>query len=153
MSLFESLGEKDSFSREFNRHESVCGVLLSIIARNGTMAKVELSAFNTVISTHEIFAGRSKQAYQRMVEEILSIHKQHGWEVLAEEAARHVPEDIRSTVFALAVDLVFADRKVDMQEEFIIERIQRILKITDDDAKNIVNVLAIKNGMQPANAA
>lgn len=153
MNLFGSLSEKNNFDREFNRHESVCGVLLSIVARNGNMAKVELEAFNTIISTHEIFAGRSKQAYHRMVEEIMAIHKQHGWEVLAEAAARHVPDDIKSTVFALAVDLAFADRRVDMQEEFIIERIQHILEISEDDAKNIVNVLAIKNGMQSANAA
>lgn len=153
MSLFGALEERDDFDKDFTPQESVCGVLLSIIACDGDIAKIELDAFNAIVSRHVIFAGRSKQAFHRMIRDILSIRKQHGWEVLAEAAARHVPDDIRSTVFALAVDLVFADGRVDMQEEFIIERIRGILEIAEDDARNVIQVLAIKNGMPATNAA
>lgn len=56
------------------------------------------------------------------------------------------PPDARQVVFSLAVDFVLADGTVEDEEKELIGYLQSKLRVTDDQASTIVNVLALKNG-------
>jgi len=64
---------------------------------------------------------------------------------LTEHAARSVPKAYRLSVFAHVVDLIMADRVVLQSERQFVERLQILLKISDEDASRIARALKIKN--------
>ena len=147
MGLFSGFGGKDLLDREFNTYEAASGVLLSIVASDGDISDEEVDTFSLVANRHPIFALQSPHEFRRMIDEQFSILRKRGWEALADKASSHVPANLRPTIFALAVDLVLADGRVEATEERLIESLRKKLGVDEGDAKRIVDVLALKNGI------
>lgn len=148
MGLFSGFMGKDPLEKEFNTYEAASGVLLSVVASDGEISDEEVDAFVFVANRHPIFVDQSPHDFRRMIDEQFSILRKQGWEVLADKAALHVPARLRATLFALAVDFVLADGRVEAAEERLIETLRAKLGIGPDDARKIVEVLALKNGVQ-----
>ncbi|SDU00376.1 tellurite resistance TerB family protein [Stappia sp. ES.058] len=147
MGLFGNLGGKSPLEKDFNIHEAVSGVLLSVVASDGDISDEEVDAFNFVVNRHAIFSSQAPHDFRKMIDAQFSILRKNGWETLAEKAASHVPPNLSGTVFALAVDFVLADGQVESAEEQLIESLRRKLGIDEDDAKSVIQVLALKNGV------
>lgn len=148
MGLFGGLtGKNDPLEKEFNSFEAISGVLLSVVASDGDISDEEIDAFNFVANRHPVFVSQSPHDFRSMIDEQFSILKKHGWSVLAEKAASYVPPSLKGTVFALAVDFVLADGQVEVAEEQVIEALRSFLEIKESDARTVVQVLALKNGV------
>lgn len=147
MGLFSGFAGKNPLDKDFNAYEAASGVLLSVVASDGEISGEEIDAFVFVANRHPIFVNQSAQDFRRMIDEQFSILRKHGWDVLANKAASFVPPNMRGTVFALAVDFVLADGQIDVAEERLIGSLRDKLGIAEDEAYNIVKVLALKNGM------
>ncbi len=147
MGLFGSSKREDPLDRVFNTYEAVCGVLLSVVASDGDVADDELDGLVFVVNRHPIFADQSVPDFEKMIEEQFSILAEHGWEVLIEKAASHVPSKVSGTVFALAVDFVMTGDQSRSDEESLIESLRRMLRIGEAEAKAVIQVMALKNGI------
>ena len=147
MGLFSGFAGKNPLDKDFNTYEAASGVLLSVVASDGEISDEEVEAFVFVANRHPIFVSQSGHDFRRMIDEQFSILRKHGWDVLANKAASHVPPKLRGTVFALAVDFVLADGQIDEAEERLIGTLREKLNIDEDDARRVVEVLALKNGI------
>lgn len=147
MGLFSGFRGKDPLDRKFNTYEAASGILLSVLASDGEISDTEVEAFNFVANRHPIFASQSAQDFRIMVEEQCSILRRHGWEVLADKAASCLPDQMRGTLFTLAVDFVLADGRVEAAEENMIDSLREKLHISDEDARKTIEVLATKNSI------
>jgi hypothetical protein len=56
-----------------------------------------------------------------------------------------IAPDLRAPTFALAVDVVLADGRLDGQENSFIDQLQTALQIEGDLVRQILDVLLIKN--------
>ncbi|MFH1796095.1 MAG: tellurite resistance TerB family protein [Pseudomonadota bacterium] len=146
MGLFSGFGSKDLMDKEFNTFEAASGVLLSVVASDGEISDEEVDTFSLLANRHPIFVQQSPHEFRRMIDEQFSILRKRGWEALADKASSHLPSNLRPTVFALAVDLVLADGRVEVAEEKMIDSLRRKLGVEEEDARRIVEVLALKNG-------
>lgn len=66
-------------------------------------------------------------------------------EVLLPACAAVVPEEWRTSLFTLAVELVFVDGRTAEREEHFVDALQAALVVDDETAKKIVEVLLIKS--------
>lgn len=147
MALFGGFKGRNPLDRKFTDHEAAHGILLSVIASDGDIGDEEVDTINLIVNRHPIFRTQSAADHKRMVDEQLSILRKQGVDVLSEKAAGDLPERLRATVFALAVDFVLADGQVDQAEERLIEKLRSQLGIGLEDAEAVVGVLSQKNGI------
>ena len=63
-----------------------------------------------------------------------------------QQAARAIPARLRSVVFAVAVDLMLADNRLERAERRFVQRLATDLKVRAALADDIVRVMLIKNG-------
>jgi len=64
---------------------------------------------------------------------------------LLDRCAASLPEKLHETAFANACDIVLADGVVEPEEEEFLEKLQRKLDVSGDEALSIVEVMIIKN--------
>ena len=61
------------------------------------------------------------------------------------ECVPALPEELRETVFANACDIILADGVVEGEEKALLEKLQKKLELSGDEAMDIVKVMVIKN--------
>ncbi len=65
--------------------------------------------------------------------------------ILLDRGIPLVPQELRPTAFAIATDVVFADGYVAESERAVLDLLQDCLRIRDDFAEKIIEVLLVKN--------
>jgi hypothetical protein len=64
---------------------------------------------------------------------------------MLDAACLFIPSDFKPTIFALAADLILIDDEIDAGEEKLLAHISRQLKLEDELAQKIVDVMVLKN--------
>ncbi|MEZ5937338.1 MAG: TerB family tellurite resistance protein [Hyphomonadaceae bacterium] len=64
---------------------------------------------------------------------------------LAERAAMRLPKDMRLSAFAHACDIVLADSKVAMEEQWLIQMLIDTFELPHDQVRDVMRVLSWKN--------
>lgn len=146
MGLFDKFRSTVSSNVAFTLQEATSGVLLSVVASDGNISDDEAEYFRFVANRHPVFRDQSPAEFNRMIDKMLGLLKRWGWDVLIDKCAVDIPKEFKPTVFALAVDFVFADGSVEDEETKLIGRLQQGLEIPNDIAESVVEVLAAKNG-------
>ena len=120
--------------------ESVAGILLA--ACGGDAAGGDALAL--LAARHPLFRDQPPAEVDRAVERMaLALEEDGGARVLAACSAR-IPDRVKPTVFALAVDLALAGGEA--PGRVLIEDIRRALGIEGDQAALVVDILSMKNG-------
>ncbi|HEV8360059.1 MAG TPA: tellurite resistance TerB family protein [Candidatus Thermoplasmatota archaeon] len=127
----------------FTAAQGVAGVVLYAVIADEVATDEEMDGLRTMLGRMDLF--RDPAQIDVSLRKALRIAKARGDEGMLALAATGVPANLRATAFALAVDLVMADKDVSDEEEACIERIQAALGVPDDVAHKIVEVLVIKN--------
>lgn len=147
MGLFDRFRSSQSSNAEFNIQEATSGVLLSVVASDGQVSDDESDYFRLVANRHPIFRDQSAADFNRMIDKMMGILHRQGWRPLIDKCGADIPQDFKPTVFALAVDFVFADGAVEDEEKELVAYLQKALGISDKFADSIVQVLAVKSGV------
>jgi hypothetical protein len=127
--------------------EATSGILLAVVGSDGHIADEEVAFFNLVANRHPIFRDQPGTDFRRMIDKMIGLLNREGWSALITRCGAAVPSDAKPTVFALAVDFVFADGSVEQAEKEVVAHLQSQLGIADDLAGAVVDVLAAKNGI------
>lgn len=69
----------------------------------------------------------------------------HGVAPVVACAARAIPQELRTTAFANAVDLVLSDRHVKGHERSFITELQTVLRLDEATTLNIIRAMTAKN--------
>jgi uncharacterized tellurite resistance protein B-like protein len=146
MGLFDKmLGGQSSSTVVLDKREALASILLVTVASDGHVSDDETGAFNATINRMALYQSQSGAEFSSMLDKLIGLLKKQGHTFLLEKAAASLPPELRETAFALATDLVFADGHVETEEKELLEEIQQQLKIPDDLALKIIEVLQIKN--------
>jgi len=140
MGLFNFGGAKPEIKDE---REGYLAIIYSAIAADGVVEQEEINALLVTIANKRIFRGMDlNDAFKR----IQKIHKETGnVKGIIEAAAPKISDGYKETVFATAVDFLLSDGSVAAAEEQMLYDLKSALNIPDSQAKNIVDVIVIKN--------
>jgi len=123
--------------------EAFLGIIYAAIAADGVVETEEMNALAITLANKKIFRGIDLNG---TLKRISKIHKESGTvKGIIEAAAPKITEDYKATVFATAVDFLLSDGDVAAAEEQMLYDLKAALNIADDVAKNIVDVIVIKN--------
>lgn len=146
MGLFDKIfGFDSSENATLSKEEAFASIMLAVVAADGHISQEEAVGFNAVANRMKLFQGMDREQFGEMIDRIVGFLKKRGVDFLLEKAGKSLSDDLRPTAFAVAADLAFADGSVEEEEKEIMEKIQGILKIPDELAIKIIEVLAIKN--------
>jgi uncharacterized tellurite resistance protein B-like protein len=140
MGLFNFGGAKPEIKDE---KEAFLAIIYASIAADGVVEPEEMNALAVTLANRKIFRGMN---VNDAIKRINKIHRESGSVLgIIEAAAPKVSEDYKNTVFATAVDFLLSDGEVAQAEEKMLYDLKAALNISDDVAKNIVDVIVIKN--------
>ncbi len=146
MGIFDKVfGSSDPKAISLTAQEGFFGIMLLVVAADGDIADGEMLAMYAVTKRMKLYDGLSESQHKSLIKKTLGILQKHGPKLLLEKAAGSLPSELKSTAFAVSVDLVFADGVVEDEERAILELIYKQLAIPKEMANKIIEVMKIKN--------
>ena len=123
-------------------HEAWIGILYACMTADGTVGGSEIDALARMLVFKLKFAGiEFKPLYQNVLNAKAAI----GGLGLVQACSKFINETDKDTLFAMAVEIVLADGKLDKDEELIIEAVANELHINRELADKIIEVMLIRN--------
>ncbi len=129
----------------FSRPEGVVAVLVGCMAVDGVLRAAEARRLIEVLKSTRLALGSDPEGPGSVARRALDAIGAHGLPAVLAEAARAIPPELHATTFALAIDLMLADGRLGSRENAMIDRLERTLRIDEDLAGKIIEVLLIKN--------
>lgn len=138
------LQERPTDAPTLTVREAAIAVLVSAVAADGTLAPAEAGRLNAILSTMRLYRQVPPEHLQRLIDNATALAARVPLEALLGACAGVIPADIRSSIFALAVELVFVDGTIDEREKQFVDALQASLAVDDATAMKIVEVVDIK---------
>lgn len=118
-------------------------VLLAAVTCDGEMAEVEHEEILAL--THRSRALQSLSAAQIAALNVQAVSRMRDESSALADACAALPDDMRPTVFAHALDLVLADGELTMEEAAFLNALIRNLKLDREIVSKIADVMVLKN--------
>ena len=112
---------------------------------DGSIAQSEWDGICAYLRRLRLYDNFSGPAFDKMFDKLFRILKNQGASALVACSVEGLPEDMKLTAFACAVDIALADGVVEDEEKEIINQLAESLQIPEDTAVSIIEVLIIKN--------
>lgn len=144
MGLFDKFtggGDDAAFTKE----EGFAAIMLAVVAADGNVSDEEVQDFNARANRMKLFAPQSGAEFRQMIDKLFRILRKSGPKELTKRGASALPKELQETVFAVAVDMIFADGSVQDEEKALVETLQGELGISDALASKILDVMTIKH--------
>jgi uncharacterized tellurite resistance protein B-like protein len=123
----------------------VTTVLAAAVAADGTVAPDEGDRLNALLSSMDLFCQVPPDHLQRLVEDARNLVTHVAMDELLRECTAVIPGELRTLLFALAVELIFVDGMIAEREKQFSGRLQRAFAIDDVTAITIVETMLIKS--------
>jgi len=125
--------------------EAAVTILAAAVASDGTFAPAEGARLNSLLSSMRLYSQVPPEHLRHLIDNALQLATQSTSEDLLAACAFVIPDELRASIFALAVELVFADGTIAEREKQFVDTLQAVLGIDDETAMKIVEVLLIKS--------
>jgi hypothetical protein len=125
--------------------DALAAILVATVSVDGALSVDEAARTKGLLSTSRLFREVCGIANAGSVERAITLLNERGLATVLTACAKALPADLHATVFAVAVDLVFSDGRVEARERDYIDSLQTALGVDDATALRIVEVLLIKN--------
>lgn len=126
-------------------HEALAAILVASVSVDGSVGVGESAQVQGLLATSRLFQAGGQRLSERAIERAVALLDERGVDDALKAAAEALPQELRATAFAVAVDLVLCDGRVEAREKAYIDSLQALLGIDDALAVRIVEVLLIKN--------
>lgn len=124
--------------------EAAVAVLVAAVAADGTLAPEEGARLNELVSSMRVYRQVPPEHLQQLINNALEVIARSAPEKVLTACATAIPEELRPSIFTLAVELIFVDGTVGEREKRFVDALQAALGINDETAMKIVEVLLIK---------
>jgi hypothetical protein len=124
----------------------VIAVLIAAMDANQHVSREEAWRAHHIIWSMRRFRSRRGETVNRLVDTVRDRMEKEGTPALLREAARTLPARIRPSAFAVAVDLMLADARLEPAEKRFVQQLALELKIPPQLADDLVRAMMIKNG-------
>ncbi len=144
MSIFDkAISQSDASNPISSEYEGFLALLYAGITSDGKTSSSEINLALDIMIHKKMFAGADTHEWlQRMKSLFEAVGSE---EKIINFAADRISTSLRSMVFANIVDMILSDGEVTQSEKRTLELMQRSLKISDDLALKIIEVIVIKN--------
>lgn len=139
--IFKAVPEEDKLSKQ----ESFASIALAMAGADGSIAQSEWDGICSYLRRLRLYDNFSGPAFDKMFDKLFRILKNQGASALVACSVEGLPEDMKLTAFACAVDIALADGVVEDEEKETINQLAESLQIPEDTAVSIIEVLIIKN--------
>lgn len=143
MGIFQVFSAKSDAKVAMNAAEGFASICLVAIASDGYLSESEAADMEIRLGRMKLFQDLDN--LDQIRDYLIDNLKKYGPNELIKSARAALPPHLNATAFAIAVDLVFADGSVSVEERAFIDDLRRILTIPDELALKIVEVMTIKN--------
>lgn len=126
--------------------QSLIAVLLAAMDANQHVSPEEAARAHHIIWSMRRFRYRPGETVNPLIDEVRERLEQDGTPAVLEAAARAIPARLRPAAFAVAVDLMLVDTRLERAERQFVTRLATALKVPGPLARDILRVLRIKNG-------
>ena len=145
MGLFDKVFSKAPQAEPLNAQEAFAGIALAMAGADGSIAESEWEGIVNYIRRLRLYDNYSGPAFDKMFDKIFRILRNEGPSALVSASVTGLPEDLKLTAFACAVDIALADGVVEEEEKQVINQLAEALQISEQIAVQIIEVLIIKN--------
>lgn len=145
MGLFDKIFREVPEQDKLTKQESFAGIALAMAGADGSIAASEWDGIVTYIRRLRLYDNFSGPAFDKMFDKLFRILKNEGASALVSASIEGLPEELKLTAFACAVDIALADGVLEDEEKDIINQLAESLEIPENTAISIIEVLIIKN--------
>lgn len=125
--------------------EAAVALLVASVASDGAVTSEEATRVNMLISSMNLYRQAPREQLQQLIETATVRVSSSEPGALLAACAAVIPDELRAPLFALAVELVFADRRVAEREKEFVDALQTALAIEEATALKIVEVILLKS--------
>ena len=126
--------------------QSLIAVLIAAMDANQHVAPEEAARAHHIIWSMRRFRYKSGDTVDRLIEAVRDRIEEDGMAAVLQQAARTIPPRLRPSAFAVAVDLMLADARLERAERQFVTRLATALEVRRVPADAILKVMLIKNG-------
>lgn len=145
MGLFDALFGGIEASTAFTPQEAYAGILLGASACDGHIADEEVRGLVTALVRMKLYQRYTGRQYSQTLDKLHGVLKKKGVDELIDQCVQTLPEQLAKTAFANACNIVLADGVVEPDEKAFVDKLRAKLKIEGKVAKEIAEVMIIKN--------
>lgn len=147
MGLFDKVFGKEALSeaKTLNKQEAFLAVALAASAADGHIAQSEIESIISYVQRMRLFETVTGQQMHNIFDKLIGILKRGGPGALIQAAKDPLPDELRETAFACAVDITLADGVLEEAEKDLLSQIQVELDVPENIAITIIQVMIIKN--------
>jgi len=145
MGLLDSLFGGMEGSSKFTPQEAFAGILMGASGCDGHIAEDEVNSLVTALLRMKLFQRYDGRQFGKTMDKLHSVMKRKGVDALIDACIETLPPELCKAAFANACDIVLADGVVEPDEKAFIDNLRTKLKIDPEMAKNIAQVMVIKN--------
>jgi tellurite resistance protein len=131
--------------QRLTQDQAVIAVLIAAMDANQHVSREEAWRAHHIIWSMRRFRHRQGEQVDRLIDSVRTRMEREGTPALLREAARTLPARTRPAAFAVAVDLMLADTRLEAAEKRFVRQLAAALKIQPDMADALVRALTIKN--------
>lgn len=145
MGLFDKIFKEVPEEDKLTKQEAFAGISLAMAGADGSISQSEWDGIVNYIRRLRLYDNFSGPAFDKMFDKLFRILKNQGASALVASSIEGLPEDLKLTSFACAVDIALADGVLEEEEKDIINQLAESLQIPEQIAISIIEVLIIKN--------
>jgi tellurite resistance protein len=146
MGLFDKIFSVNSSVQEaLTPAEAFAAITVAAIASDGYLSDKETRCICTTLSRMKLFRSYTDDVMASMFDMLLNTIRREGMNFVFNTAKDSLNPDMREAAFAVAADLVLADGMLAQEERDFLNDLYQSLGISSDTAKQIMDVMSIKN--------
>ncbi|OQY54569.1 MAG: Tellurite resistance protein TerB [Candidatus Parabeggiatoa sp. nov. 2] len=142
---FFSFTKTPSSSDTFSQQEAFLAIALATSAADGEIVEEEAKGIFAYLLQMRMFDDYDEDQMSDVFKKLVKVLENEGVGGLVAIAKSSLPDDLRETAFACAVDVALADGVIEDGEKALLEELQQVLEVSDEVGSQILQVMMIKN--------
>jgi tellurite resistance protein len=127
--------------------QALIAVLIAAMDANQHVSAEEAARAHHIIWSMRRFRSRSGDAVNRLIGTVRQVIEERGETVVVQQAVRTIPARHRPAAFAVAVDVMLADARLEPAERRFVARLATALQLRKGVAADILRAILIKNSV------
>ena len=125
--------------------EAFAAIALATVACDGILGKDEAHALRRQLEYRTPYKDRSEREMAMLFDQLLKRLREHGSSQLIKDALPHLKQSQKETAFAVAVQLVHADRTVTTEEQAFLNELAQSVDLPQGKAQAVMDAIMALN--------
>jgi hypothetical protein len=141
----QSTATEQDAGQDQSLQEALVSLLIAAARADGTVSAHEANSIEHIVAGMQLFRDHRGAALHKVFASASQRVKDDGVPWVVEAAAAIIPKELRTTAFALAIDLMLSDGRLTPREERFADDLRTLLSVDPETATRTIDVLRTKN--------